>query len=287
MRFIIPTGSLAGSVRTFLRTAGYDVGEPDRRGYCGVSNGIEFHQLDRRTVPEFLKTGLYDAGITGRDLLIASGIDGLKEVAALRFSRASEKPTRWVLAKRKDWKPAPDVDVRIGCELPHFAEFILAKARLPFPYSIRPIYGSEEQCVRDGIIDMVVVVTESGSSITQNGLQILEGCDSLFESTPVIVSRPGIGDKQESLLKALSAALRSVLSAKQNVMVLFDLLRSVDIAALGLPSAVAPTVSPLTDEHWCSCTVCIPLSEQGRVIALLEDAGARGVAVMPLQGYVA
>ncbi len=287
LRFLLPTGSLADAVRSNLKAAGYDVSQPDRRGFCGICNGIEFHQLDRRTIPKFLETGLYDAGITGRDLLIASGVRGLTEVCALSFSRSSDEPTRWVLAKRKDWQPIDGKETVIGCELPHFAEEILASVKLPFAYRIRPIYGSEEQCVRDGIVDMVLVITETGSSITANNLEILSGCEALFESTPVIMKCSSLGRYAECQLEALSAALRSALGAKRMVMVVFNLSRSIEIASLILPSVIAPTVSSLLDHDWYSCTICIPLVEQGRVLTLLENAGARGITVLPVQGYIA
>lgn len=285
LKFILPTGSLAHAVRTLLKTAGYDVPEPDRRGYCGVVNGIEFHQLDRRTVPNFLMTGKYDAGITGRDLLIASCVYHLKEICTLQFSRSSNCSTRWVLAKREGFNA--EGEVVIGCELPHFAEKILESATLPFPYRVVPIYGSEEQCVRDGIVHMILVITETGKSLTTNGLVIVDGCDMLFESMPVIVARWDFPDTEWPALKALSAALRSALGARQKVMVVCDIPSSVDIPVLALPSVIAPTIAPLTEQGWCSCTICISVSEQGRVLSTLEDAGARGIVVVPVQGYLA
>lgn len=285
MRFIIPTGSLADAVRMYLRLAGYEVPLPDRRGFCGIVNGIEFWQLDRRTVPQFLKTGKYDAGITGRDLLIASRVKGLEEICTLNFSRFSEQPTRWVLAKRAGTNFPSNRRVTIGCELPYFAEHILRDKQ--FGYSVVPMSGSEEQCVRDGIVDMIMVVTETGTSLKANGLEIVKDCECLFESTPAIVARPNLDIHIRHDLVSLSAALRSTVGAKRHVMVFFDIKSSVRFEALQLPSVVAPTVVSLTDERWCSCTICIPISEQGRVLAQLEDAGARGIVVMAVQGYIA
>lgn len=285
LRFIIPTGSLADAVRTYLRLAGYDVPMPDRRGFCGVVNGVEFWQLDRRTIPKFLATGKYDAGITGRDLLIESGVRNLDEYCALNFSRSSEQPTRWVLAKRADKHFPSHRRVTIGCELPRFAAHILQDK--DFGYRIVPISGSEEQCVRDGIVDMILVVTESGSSLTANSLDIVPGCECLFESTPVIVARPTLDDQDRCDLLSLAAALRSTVGAKRRVMVFFDIKNSVDLEALELPCSVAPTVTSLTDDQWRSCTVCIPISEQGRVLVQLESAGARGIVVIAVQGYIA
>src|SRR3989338_8135362 len=192
LRFIIPTGSLADAVRTYLRIAGYDVLLPSRSGLCGVVNGVEFWQLDRRTVPKFLEQADYHAGITGSDLLLDNSLGklDLEQICALKFSRSSEQPTRWVLAKRAGEIFPQEHEVFIGCELPKFAKHMLRGMK--FRYHIVQISGSEEQCVREGIVDMILVVTETGSSLKANGLEIVPGCECLFESTPVIIARPDL-----------------------------------------------------------------------------------------------
>ena len=284
LKFILPTGSLADAVRSYLTQAGYCVPQPDRRGFCGMSNGVEFHQLDRRTVPAFLATGKYHAGITGRDLWVASEVQGLREVCALSFSRGSEKPTRWVLAQNVDVSFASDYVRRIGCELPTFARKILGDRE--FRYEIVQISGSEEQCVRDGLVDMVVVMTESGSSLKANGLEIVQRCESLFESTPVILANPDLPEEESALLSAVSASLRAVVGAKKRVMIACNLPSSVGVTQLQLPAEISPTICPLADASWVSCTVCVPIEKQGEVIVQLEKQEARGIVIQNVQGFV-
>lgn len=288
LRFVLPTGSLADPVRSYLKIAGYDFRQPDRRGCCGVAHGVEFWQLDRRSIPWFLQTGNYDAGITGRDLLIASGVQGLEVICSLQFSRSSEQPTRWVLTKRANWQPDPDPDavVRIGCELPSFAENMLAERHLPFPFRVVQIHGSEEMCVREGIVDLALIVTETGSSIAANGLEVVPDFESLFESTPVIVINP-ICSSNHPDLRALTAALQSVVGAAQRRMIVFDLPRSVNLQSLQLPAVVSPTKNSLVDDAWCAYTINIAIEQLGMVLVVLEDAGARGITVLNVQGYIA
>ena len=67
------------------------------------------------------------------------------------------------------------------------------------------IDGSEEMCVKYGIADAVLVVTETGRSIRENGLEILPGCDSLLVSKPEIRALPHLPAAKEESLQALSS----------------------------------------------------------------------------------
>ena len=122
------------------------------------------------------------------------------------------------------------------------------------------IDGSEEMCVKYGVADAVLVVTETGRSIRENGLEILPGCDSLLVSKPEIRALPHLPAAKEESLQALSLALQAVVSGQAFITVAFDIPAAVDLSALRLPASVAPTVSPLTDPLWNACEICIPRS---------------------------
>lgn len=286
--FILPNGSLGPAVKSYLRPE-YVIPEPDRTGFCGKVNGIDFYQLDRRTIPSFVERGFGDAGLTGNDLLIESGVESLDVVCEVPFSRSSERPARWVLAWREHpsyFYLNPGVVVRIGCELPRFAEIVLEK--VDFRFEIVPISGSEEQMVTSGLVDMVLVVTESGKSLRANGLdEIFIGSEEMCVSNPVIIAKPDLSDEKRERLSALSATLRAGVGAKSRVMVSCDVPSEVNLDELHLPASVAPTIVPIAKPNWNSCTVCIPLSSQGEVLVALEHIGAKGITVMAVSGYIA
>jgi len=286
MRFAVPNGSLWDRLCMHLATAGYPLRPPDRTGLCGEADGIQFHQLDRRMIPSFMETGMFDAGLTGLDLWENSGVhDGLRVIDRFSFSRTTDQPSRWVLATRKgaalDRRP-----VRVACELPRLAEILLAKTDLPQDRRVIRIDGSEEMCVKYGIADAVLVVTETGRSIRENGLEILPGCDSLLVSKPEIRALPHLPAAKEESLQALSLALQAVVSAQAFITVAFDIPASVDLSALSLSASVAPTVSPLTDPLWKACEICIPRSLFGPTLVRLKAAGARGIVMNDTQGYL-
>jgi len=286
LRFIIPSGSLADQTRRFLSQAGYTVHQPDRRGYCGETNGVQFFQLDRRMIPAFIESRSFDAGIIGKDLLLNSGITSMKEICELRFSRDSERPTRWVLAQKKGFYLSTNRELRIGCELPHFAQILLKE--LHYAHRIVRISGSEEQCVAHEVIDQVLVVTESGSSISANELEIVAGFENLFESVPVIIQScdTALSQVKEEKLLHLSVALRSVVGSQDYRLVTCDVPTNVSIQDLKLPASVAPTISNLTDPAWCAISICISTRDLGMVLAQLQDMGAKAIITTKVEGYI-
>ncbi len=284
LRMIVPNGSLWQRLAMYLAIAGYTLREPDRTGFCGCANGVEFFQADRRMIPGFVEVA-FDAGITGYDLLLASGIKGLREVANLCFSRASDRPSCWVLARRKGFRRRGKT-VTIACELPRLATILLRRRQPPFRYRIVRIDGSEELCVKERLADMALVVTESGTSIRANSLEIVPGFENLLASTPRILARRKLPVAKEEALLALSTALFGVVGASDVVMLTFDISTDVDIEAISLPSAVAPTVTRLTREGWNACQTCIPRSAFGRVSMKLKKLDARAIAMQRIEGYL-
>jgi ATP phosphoribosyltransferase len=240
-------------------------------------------------IPFFMQTGSFHAGLTGLDLWENSGLhDGLRVVDQFSFSRTTDQPSRWVLARRKDVPiDGGGRPLRVACELPRLAEVLLKQAGLPANCQVIRIDGSEEMCVKYGIADAVLVVTETGRSIRENGLEILPGCDSLLVSRPEIRAVPDLSPAHEDALQALSYALQAVVSAQAFITVSFDIPAAVDLAGLHLPASVAPTVAPLTDPEWKACEICIPRAVFGPTLVRLKRAGARGIVMNDTQGYLA
>lgn len=283
---VLPSGSLSERLIAAFACFGMTIPKPDRTGFCGTVSGVDFYQFDRRMVPAFVAPLWgYDAGITGRDLLLASGYCGVREVASFCFSRASDQPTRWVLAKRKGERFQEYDEVRIGCELPVLAEKLLSGRTFPFRYRIERIEGSEEACVRRKIVDMALLVTETGASITANGLEIVEGCDALLTSTPLLFAKQWLPADKEERLQEIACALRAVTNARKRVMMKADVPRSA-LEGLTLPSEVAPTVKELTESNWVAVEICIPTESIGSVGLQLERAGARAIVVEAVVAFL-
>ncbi len=285
LKIVLPNGSLWQRLVMYLAVAGYPVRDPDRTGFCCSVNGIDFFQVDRRMVPAFVAQA-FDAGITGHDLHLASGIRGLCEVGQLCFSRATDQPTRWVLARKAGFRRKKGQAVTIACELPRLASILLRRASLPFSYRVIRIDGSEEQYVKEGLSDMVLVVTETTRSIRENSLEIVPGCENLLQSTPRVLARKNLPVSKEEALADFVTAMRGVVGASAVAMLTFDIPAKVPVADLKLPSAVAPTDFNLTRPGWKAYETCISPSDFGRVSRRLKRFGAKAIAMQRLEGYI-
>ncbi len=287
LRFAVPNGSLWARLRMHLEHAGYPLRDPDRTGFCGEFGGIEFVQVDRRMLPFFLKSGAFDAGLTGADLWINSKVEDMRSISTLCFSRSTDQPSRWVMAKRQGFELESKERLVVACELDGLAQQLLPSVDLPRPVDLFRIDGSEEMVVKHGVADLVMVVTETGSSIKANALQILPGCDQLMQSMPEIRAQNGLPTVQEERLQELSLVLQAFVGAGVYTMVSFDILVAVNLARLELPASVAPTITGLTDPDWRACQICVPRRGLPAILLKLKRAGAQGVVIHDVNGYIA
>ena len=200
LRFAVPNGSLWDRLCMHLATAGYPLRSPDRTGLCGEADGIQFHQLDRRMIPSFMETGQFHAGLTGLDLWENSGVhDGLRVIDQLRVL-ADHRPAVAMGAGHEERDATSTVGLSgWPASCPGWPSSSWPGPSLPSHREVVRIDGSEEMCVKYGIADAVLVVTETGRSIRENGLEILPGCDSLLVSKPEIRALPDLSREQGRL----------------------------------------------------------------------------------------
>lgn len=282
LRVLLPTGSLSVKMKTYLGKVGYRMKERDRTGYCGSVGSIDFFERDRRMIPRLLG-GHFDVGVTGKDLVVASGVQDLRCVAELPFSRGSDQPTRWVLAAARDVRTMQRI--RVGCELPGLARMLLPLVPGLPAFDIVHIEGSEETAISDGLCDAVLVVTESGDSLKANGLRIVGGADNLLLSYPQIVAAPLLSAAKEALLQQVHSALLAAVGAESHVLITFDILQR-DLEGLVLPAAVSPTVSKLLQKDWVAAQVCVERASIGSILAQVRSAGAKAIAIVELIGWL-
>ena len=130
--------------------------------------------LRPQEIPSYLERGLFDIGITGRDWITETQAD-VVSLGELQYSKATSNPVRVVLAvpENAPWRSVADLPegIRISTEFPSLTERFLAEHGVKA--MIVPSYGATEAKVPD-IVDAIVDLTETGSSLRKNGLRILE-----------------------------------------------------------------------------------------------------------------
>jgi ATP phosphoribosyltransferase len=206
-----------------LKRAGFHVVVSSRSYRPTVDDAeLELRLLRAQEIGRYVDHGFLDCGITGRDWVVENGAD-VEVIADLRYSRATSKPTRWVLVVPEDSDDPQSVKdlegKRIATEAVGMTEAYLekhgVKAEVEFSW------GATEVKVPE-LVDAIVDITETGSSLRANKLRIV---DTLMESYPQLVASHGAAadpwkrEKMETLVLLLRAALeaRDKVGLKMNV----------------------------------------------------------------------
>ena len=144
--------------------------------------------------PTYVEYGAADAGIAGRDVLLESQADVLQPLD-LGFGQcriAVAAPTR----TPKDGEPARTV-VRVATKYPHIAlEHFNAQG---IAVEIIPLSGSIELAPLVSLADRIVDLVESGRTLADNGLEIVEVIAE--SSARLMVNRASYQTKREEIVK--------------------------------------------------------------------------------------
>jgi ATP phosphoribosyltransferase len=287
LKLAIPKGSLQEPTLELLAKAGYEI-YVSSRGYRPSSNDsdLDLFLIRAQEVGRYIDQGFIDCGITGYDWASEYG-ENLVDMAELPYSRATARPTRWVLVVPEDspiTKPEHLEGKRIATEGVGITKKYLAEKGINAEVEFS--WGATEVKVPD-LVDAIVDVTETGSSIKANKLRIV---DTLLTSFPhFYASKAAYADewkrqKMERIVLLLNAALqaRDKVGLKMNLPSdkLAELLQS-------LPSLRRPTVSPLAEDGWVAVETVIDEKIVRDLIPTLKELGAEGIIEYPLNKIVA
>jgi len=282
----LPKGSLQNATLDLFEKAGWNI-YVSSRSYKPTSDDkeLELRLIRAQEIGRYVDHGFLDCGITGKDWIAENRAD-VEVICDLAYSRASTNPTRWVLVVPEDSPIQTVQDLegkRIATESVGLTnDFLKSKgvnAEVEFSW------GATEVKVPE-LVDAIVDVTETGSSLRANKLRII---DTLMESFPQFVANKNAYkdewkrqklERIGMLLKAAQAA-RDVVGLKMNV-------PSEDLDKLldKLPALRNPTVSKLADDNWVAIETVLEESVVRTLIPDLKSLGAEGIIEYPLNKLV-
>ncbi|GAB2615273.1 ATP phosphoribosyltransferase [Paractinoplanes abujensis] len=272
LRIAVPNkGTLSQPASQMLRDAGYRQRTDPKDLICrDEANHVEFFYLRPRDIATYVGSGDLDLGITGRDLLVDSGVPAT-EVLDLNFGGAT---FRWA-APSGALASADEIGgKRIATAYPGVVERYLAEHELKA--DVVRLDGAVENAVRLGVADLIADVVETGATLRQAGLVTLG--EPLLRSSAIMIGRaegePAAGVSQ------LIRRLQGVLVARSYVMLAYDVRADLleDAGAL-TPGIESPTVSPLHREGWVAVQAMVPRKDVHRVMDELYELGARAILV--------
>lgn len=270
LRVAVPNkGALSEAASEMLSEAGYST----RRGaktlvHRDEAGGVEFFYLRPRDIAVYVGSGILDAGITGRDLLLESKAEA-QEVLGLGFGES-----RFFYAGMSGtFTSAAELSgKRIATSFPNLVEADLAGRGIEA--TTVQLDGAIEVSIQLGVADAIADVVETGSTLRAAGLETFGA--PLLESEAVLVQRDGAAER----IGVLKRRLESVMVARQYVLVDYNIEERLIPEAIALtPGLESPTVSPLQETGWVAARVMVEAEEVNNVMDRLYAVGARAILV--------
>lgn len=271
LRIAIPNkGTLSAPASQMLRDAGYRQRTDPKDLICrDEANNVEFFYLRPKDIATYVGSGDLDLGITGRDLLVDSGVPAT-ELLDLNFGRAT---FRWAAPAGTLTSVDEIGGRRIATAYPGVVGRYLAEHELTA--EVVRLDGAVENAVRLGVADLIADVVETGATLRQAGLVTIG--DPIMKSSAILIGR----DEQAPPPAAqLLRRLHGVLVARSFVMLAYDVRADLlDQATALTPGIESPTVSPLHREGWVAVQAMVQRSDVHRIMDELYDLGARAILV--------
>jgi ATP phosphoribosyltransferase len=280
LRVAIPNkGTLSGPAAQMLRDAGYRQRTDPKDLVCrDEANNVEFFYLRPRDIATYVGSGDLDLGITGRDLLVDSGVPA-QELLDLDFGGAT---FRW--AARPETLTSIDgiAGRRIATAYPGVVERHLAERGLKA--DVVRLDGAVENAVQLGVADLIADVVETGATLRQAGLVTIG--EPIMRSSAILIGRDGVDEQapaengRSSGGAQLLRRLQGVLVARRYVMLAYDVRADLLEQATALtPGIESPTVSPLHREGWVAVQAMVLRRDVHRIMDELYELGARAILV--------
>ena len=185
LRFGLPKGSLQEATIAKMAKAGYNISISSRSYIPYVDDDqLELRLIRAQEISRYVEHGYLDCGITGYDWIQENGSD-VHEVGEFQFNKATRQTARWVLAVPEDSPIKSPKDLegkRIATELVNQTRKYLRHHKVNAEVEFS--WGATEMKAHE-LVDAIVDITETGSSLRANKLRIV---DTLLSSTPRLIA---------------------------------------------------------------------------------------------------
>lgn len=282
----LPSGSLFDSTIDLFAKAGFAISGSKRSYRPAIDDPeIEIRLLRAQEISRYVEGGFLDCGITGKDW-VAENNSQVEVFAELPYSKVSSNPTRWVLVVPEDspFQNAEDLEgKRVATEAVGLTKQFFASRGVQVEVEFS--WGATEVKVPD-LVDAIVDITETGSSLRANKLRIIE---TLMESYPVFIANAAASTNEWKRTKAenLVLLLKGALAARSLVGLKMNLPANAQQNLLEtLPALRNPTVSPLAQNGWVAVETVIDEKTVREIIPKLKALGAEGIIEYPLNKVV-
>ncbi len=284
----IPKGSLEEQTLLLFKQADLEIKKTSRE-YNPTINDPRVEKikiLRPQEIPKYIEEGYFDLGISGRDWVVESNSD-VVEVADMPYSKQGAGIVKIVIAvpQESDIESAKDIKPgsRVTTEYPNITKAFFEK--LGIPVEIHFSYGATEAKVPD-LMDVVVDLTETGSTLRKNGLKIVDVM--LESSSKLIASKKSWEDPEKRRdIEEIKTLLLAVIEARGKVLIDMNVpADKLESIIENLPSMKKPTVSQLYNSDYYAVETVVNKSEVNILIPKLKALGAEDILEMDISKIV-
>jgi ATP phosphoribosyltransferase len=286
LRFGLPKGSLQEATIQKMAKAGFNITVSSRSYIPYVDDPeLEIRLIRAQEISRYVEHGFLDCGITGYDWIQENG-SRVHEVGEFQFNKATRQTARWVLAVPEQSPIQTVKDLkgkRIATELVNQTKKYLrahkVKAEVEFSWGATEMKAHE-------LVDAIVDITETGSSLRANKLRIV---DTLLSSTPRLIANHDTwrDEWKRHKIETLALLLKGALEAETKVGLKMNISeKHLPKLLKSLPALRNPTISQLSLEGWVAVETIIDEHIVRELIPALKAAGAEGIIEYPLNKVV-
>jgi ATP phosphoribosyltransferase len=205
----VPRGALLGETLDLLDAVGIDTAEVRANDRKLLFEGAGIVTMRPSDVPTYVEAGAADLGITGKDVLTEQDERDVVEVLDLGFG-----PCRMILATVAG-EPDPAAEalrrlgvMRVATKYPRIAARYFEETGRQA--EIVEVKGSVELAPLTGLVEAIVDLTATGTTLRENGLVVRE---EIAASTARLIANPVAHKLKAAEIDQLVSRIRSAVPA--------------------------------------------------------------------------
>ena len=281
----IPAGSLQKATIELFRKAGLYIEYSERDYQPRIDDDeIQLICLRAQEMSRYVADEVLDAGFTGYDWIMENESD-VEQVCELTYSKATRGPTNWVLAVPDESGVRKPEDLEggiIATELVNVTRKYFADKNINVKVEFS--WGATE--VKARLVDGIVELTETGSSLRKNNLRIVDKV--ITSTTRFIANKKAWQDKfKRAKIENIAILLKAAIDARGRVGLKMNVSKGdLDSILKVLPAERSPTISSLADSDYVAVEVVVEDKIERTLVPALKRAGASGIITYPLNKVI-
>ena len=283
----VPKGSLENATIELFRKSGWRISVSSRSYFPNVDDEELTCRLIRaQEMSWHVESGAIDLGITGIDWIRENESD-VVVAQDLIYSKSTLKPARWVLVVKENSPVNKAEDLagkKIATELVNFTKKFFAERNIKV--AVEFSWGATEAKVVDGLVEAIVEVTETGSTLKAHNLRIVQ--EMMTTNPQLIANKQAWQDPwKRAKIEQIALLLKGALQAEMMVGLKMNVPKDkLDLVIKLLPSITSPTIARLYNSDWYSIETIISETMLRELIPQLQKNGAEGVIEYPLNKII-